>query len=56
MSQPITPAFVCPVCGWKKKAPYTEKDIVEHMKTHPENVTQRDEVLRAKCKKTKFPY
>jgi hypothetical protein len=56
MIKPSAQAFVCPVCGWTKKAPYTEKDIIEHMKSHPEKNTSPEKVLRAKTRKTKFPY
>jgi hypothetical protein len=56
MSKPLAQTFVCPVCGWTKKAPYTEKDIIEHIKLHPEKETPSEKVLRAKTRKTKFPY
>jgi hypothetical protein len=56
MSKPLAQKFVCPVCGWTKKAPYTEKDILEHMKLHPKDETSPKPVLRAKTRKTKFPY
>jgi RNase P subunit RPR2 len=47
--------FVCPVCGWIKRIPYTEQDIITHLKTHPEDPTLTDRVLRAAPKKRGRP-
>ena len=46
MSKPEAREFICPVCGWTKKAPFTEKDILEHIKKHPEDKTLPEKVAR----------
>ena len=46
MSKPLVPEFKCPVCGWTIRAPFTERDILEHIKTHPEDPTLPDKVAR----------
>ncbi len=46
MSKPVMKDFICPVCGWVKKAPLTEQDIIEHIKKHPD-----DKTLRARISK-----
>jgi hypothetical protein len=54
MSIPEAQKFVCPVCGWTIKAPFTEKDLMEHIKKHPEDKTLLDKVARryrGGCKK-----
>lgn len=47
MSKPETRQFTCPVCGYTIKAPFTEKDITEHIKNkHPNDKTLPDKVAR----------
>jgi hypothetical protein len=46
MSRPVVREFVCPVCGWTIKAPFTEKDITEHMKKHSDDKTPRARISK----------
>ncbi len=46
MSRAVGNEFVCPVCGWTKKAPYTEAEITEHMKTHDNGKTARSRISK----------
>lgn len=47
MSRPVGKEFVCPVCGWTKKAPYTEAEITAHMKTHDTGKTPRARISKS---------
>jgi hypothetical protein len=41
-----THEYICPVCGKVIKAPCTEEQIIEHLKTHPESKTQMQRILK----------
>ncbi len=47
MSRHVGKEFVCPVCGWTKKAPYTEAEITAHMKTHDTGKTPRARITKS---------
>jgi hypothetical protein len=47
MSKPELKDFTCPVCGWVKKAPFTEQDIIEHLKKHPDDKTLRARITKS---------
>ena len=38
--------FVCPVCGWTIKEPFTQKGIIEQIRQHPEDKTLPDKVSK----------
>ena len=46
MSRVVGNEFVYPVCGWTKKAPFTEAEITEHMKTHDTGKTPRARISK----------